>query len=344
MGSTLVIVSVLLPVFNGAETLGTAIESILAQTLRDFELIVVSDGSTDETVNVTRSFADSRIRVIELERNAGLINALNMGMTEARGEFLARMDHDDISSAERLQRQVAAMRSMNAVICGAAIQPFGAIRGKPVSYPLKDEQIRAALPVVSPFAHPAVMMRSEVCRRLGYSTSARHCEDYDLWWQISGEGTMINLPDTLLQYRFHPGQISASHRQTQLSGMAEVAVQNLRNVGRYRSPLDLQCHRRALSYDSLDTVEELVAIGEWLRWLHESFGGAGNVVADQYLRVWRGVCSRQQHLGRSVWDTYKRFKPDGKSLKTDLLVFLAAYGGMAQDDARITAVRRFFGR
>ena len=166
-------VTVLLPVFNGAETLGSAIKSILVQTLRDFELIVVNDGSTDATIDVARSFADTRIRVVDLERNGGLINALNTGLAEARGEFVARMDHDDICSAERLRCQVNAMHSTNAVICGAAIQPFGAIRGKSFTYPLEDGSIRAALPVVSPFAHPAVMMRTEVCRRLGYSTSAK---------------------------------------------------------------------------------------------------------------------------------------------------------------------------
>lgn len=338
------LVSVLLPVFNGADTLSSAINSILAQTLRDFELIIVNDGSTDDTLDVARSFADPRVRVIDLTANVGLISALKIGLAEARGKLLARMDHDDICSPERLRRQADAMRDTNAVICGSAIQPFGAIRGRPVTYPLEDEQIRAALPVVSPFAHPAVMMRTDVSRRLGYLASALHCEDYDLWWRIAGEGSMMNLSDVLLQYRFHASQISAIRRQNQLSGMAEVAIQNLRSAGRFRSVFDLQCHRHALSYDSLQSIEELATIGEWLRWLRESFGDTGDMVADQYLRVWRGVCSRQGHLGRGIWDIYKQFKPAGKNLKADCLVFLAAYCGIAQDDANIVALRRFFGR
>jgi hypothetical protein len=337
-------VSVLLPVFNGADTLGSAINSILTQTLRDFELIIVNDGSTDDTLAVARSFSDARIRVVDLKTNRGLINALNTGLAETRGEFLARMDHDDICHSERLQRQVDALRGTNAVICGSAIQPFGAIRGKPITYPLEDGQIRAALPVVSPFAHPTVMMRAEVCRRLGYLASALHCEDYNLWWRMAGEGSMMNLPDVMLQYRFHDSQISAIQRQNQLSGMAEVAIQNLRRAGRFRSAFDLQCHRRALSYDSLDTVEELAAIGEWFCWLRESFGGGGDMVADQYFRVWRGVCSRQRHLGKGVWDIYKQFKLDGGNLKADFLVFLATYGGITQDDAKVTSLRRFFRR
>jgi glycosyltransferase involved in cell wall biosynthesis len=337
-------VSVLLPVFNGADALALAIRSVLVQTLKDFELIIVNDGSTDGTLDVARSFADPRIRVIDLETNGGLVNALNIGLAEAQGQFLARMDYDDICAPERLQRQVDAMSGTDAVICGSAIQPFGAIRGKAIVYPREDAQIRATLPVVSPFAHPAVMMRTEVCCRLGYLASALHCEDYDLWWRMAGEGVMMNLPDVMLHYRFHGSQISAIHRSSQLSGMAEVAIKNLRSTGRFRSVSDLQCHRCALSYEPANTLEELAAIGEWLRWLRESFDGADEVVASHYMRVWRGVCSRQRHLGRGIWAIYKRFKPIKKNLKTDLLVLLAAYGGIGQDDSKVMKLRKFFRR
>ena len=155
---------------------------------------------------------------------------------------------------------------------------------------------------------------------------------------------MMNLPDVLLQYRFHANQISSIQRQNQLSGMAEVAAQSLRSAGRFRSMFDLQCHRRTLSYDFIETIEELAAIGEWLLWLRESFDDAGDRVVDKYLRVWRGLCSRQKHLGRGVWNIYKRFKPSGENLNADLLVLLAAYGGISQDDVRVVAIRSFFGR
>ncbi len=337
-------VSVVLPVFNGAASLGGAIGSILAQTLLDFELLVINDGSKDESANVARSFNDPRIRVIDLEANLGLIAALNIGLAEARGEFLARMDHDDIAHPERLQRQVDAMMAHDVVICGSAIQPFGTISGRPISYPLTDIEIRAVLPVVSPFAHPTVTMRTDICRTLGYVPSAKHCEDYDLWWRLSQHGKMMNLPEALLNYRFHEAQISANHGKEQFSGMAAVATKNLRNEGRFREENDLRLHLFALTYERLTSVDELVAVGEWLRWLRMSFDIEGGGVASHYLRVWRGVCSRQPHLGAKLWSVYKKFLPCEAGLGSDMLVMLAAFGGVGADDSMTRKLRRIVRR
>ncbi len=340
MGEALIQVSVVLPVFNGAKTLGAAIGSILTQTLVDFELLVINDGSKDETSSVAHSFDDPRIRVIDLPVNQGLICALNIGLAQARGEFLARMDHDDIAHPERLRRQVSALIAHNAVICGSAIQPFGAIRGRPILYPLADREIRAALPIVSPFAHPTVTMRTDVCRTLRYSPSAQHCEDYDLWWRLSKHGVMINLPDTLLNYRFHEGQISANYRNAQFAGMALVSTNNLRDAGRFREEIDLRCHVLALTYERMSSLSELEAVGDWLCWLRSSFGDAGAAVADQYLRVWRGVCSRQPHLGYKLWPVYKKFLPCEAGLGDEMFVMLAAFGRVGADSRKLQKLRR----
>lgn len=337
-------VSVLMPVYNGADVLGVAINSILAQTLNDFELLVVNDGSTDGSLQMARSFNDPRIRVIDLAANRGLINALNTGLVEARGEFLARMDHDDIAHPARLKTQVAAMTASGSVICGSAVQPFGAISGHPIVYPLTDGEIRASLPVGSTFAHPAVMMLTEVCRRHGYSLAAKHCEDYDLWWRLSREGKMENLADTLLSYRFHPGQISTMYHRLQLAGTAAVAASQLGQEGRFRHQGDLDCHRRALSYVPLASLDELEAIGDWLNWLQNSFDAANTVVANQYHRAWRRVCSHQPHLGSKLWSIYKRFSPKGANFEADLIVFIAAYVHIGADDQRIKVLRRIFHR
>ncbi len=332
-------VSVLMPVYNGASSLGAAIGSILRQTLRELELIVVNDGSGDASSQVARSFADPRVRVIDLSVNTGLINALNTGLAEARGEFLARMDHDDLAHPSRLERQVATLTTHNALICGSAIQPFGAIEGPPIAYPLSDANIRAALPVVSPFAHPAVTMRTDVCRRMGYALDAKHCEDYDLWWRLSSHGLMMNLPEPLLNYRFHAAQISNHHRNVQLTGMAAIAATHLEREKRFRDINDLVIHRKTLSYTPLNSLDELEAVGNWLQWLKNSFGDAGREVEPHYQRVWRGVCSRQPHLGASTWSIYKRFRPMGGNWKTDLMVGLSAFGRVSADDPRIKTLR-----
>ena len=337
-------VSVLIPVFNGAELLGNAIRSVLCQTVQDFELIVVNDGSTDDSLTVAKSFNDPRIRVIDLAVNGGLVNALNRGIAEARGEFLARLDHDDVAHPDRFRQQIEAMAINSAVICGSAIQPFGAIRGGVMEYPLKDEDIRAAMPIVSPFAHPAVMMRTDVCRSLGYSPNAKHCEDYDLWWRISEAGVMLNLAAPLLNYRFHESQISSNHRPEQLRGMATISTENLRRVGRFRNKADLECHWRAVAYETLTSLDELESVGDWFCWLRTSFGDAGDEASNHYLRVWRGVCARQPHLGTRVWPTYKRFRPPAPLGSSDLLVFLAAFCHFGSNDRTVRVLRKLFRR
>lgn len=334
-------VSVLLPVYNGADVLGAAINSILVQTLTDFELLVVNDGSTDATLRVIGSFQDPRIRVIDLETNQGLINALNAGIAEARGEFLARMDHDDIAHPHRLEKQVVAMTASGSVICGSAIQPFGAINGRPIGYPLTDAEIRALLPVGSPFAHPTVMMRTEVCKHLGYSSTAKHCEDYELWWRISKMGTMQNLAEPLLRYRFHLGQISSKHHELQLSGTAAIAASQLCQEGRFRQQHDLLHHTKALTHAPLSSLFELEAIGDWLNWLINSFDVAKTDIAVHYHHAWRRVCSHQSHLGHKIWNIYKRFQPNGVPLQADLIVFTAAYFGISAADPKIKTLRSF---
>jgi GT2 family glycosyltransferase len=344
MGEDLMKVSVLMPVYNGADVLDAAIKSILAQTLTDLELLIVNDGSTDTTLRVVHSFKDTRIRVIDLPTNQGLVNALNTGLAAARGEFLARMDHDDIAHPARLEKQIAAMTESGSVICGSAVQPFGSIGGHPIAYPLTDAEIRASLPVGSTFAHPAVTMRTEVCRRLGYSSATKHCEDYDLWWRLSKEGIMENLKEPMLSYRFHPDQISSKYHQLQLTGTAAVAANQLRLEGRYRHDQDLHCHSRALSYVPLASLEELEAIGNWLNWLRNSFDATGTEVTNQYHHVWRRVCSHQPHLGTGLWNSYKRFPPEGGGLKADTIVFAAAYGGIGANDKKIKLMRSIFRR
>ena len=337
-------VSVLMPVYNGADHLAGAVSSILAQTLTDFELLIVNDGSTDATLQVARSFNDPRIRIIDLETNQGLINALNTGLAEAKGEFLARMDHDDIAHPARFQQQIRALEESGAVICGSAIQPFGAVQGTPLVFPMADADIRAVLPVASPFAHPAVTMRTDVCQRLGYAASAKHCEDYDLWWRFSEEGTMANLREPLLRYRFHASQISAKYRELQIAGTAAIATGGLAKEGRYRHAHDLQCHNRALSYAPLASLDELDAVGNWLNWLRNTYQVNSPEVSSQYSRVWRRVCSYQAHLGYRLWGVYKRHRSPNTGLQADAIIFLAAYGRMGAGDKNIELLRRVFRR
>lgn len=208
-------VTVLLPVHNGEPYLAAAVQSILAQGFADFELLIIDDGSTDRSCEIIGSFADPRIRLLRNARNLRLIATLNRGLEEARGEYVARMDADDVSLPGRLEAQVSFLDQNPGVgVVGTAVQLIDAqgTPGAAVRFPVTHTLIRWALCFISPIAHPAAMMRKAVVSGLGgYSAQALHCEDYDLWWRASAVTQLANLKDVLLQLRKHDGNITVRH-------------------------------------------------------------------------------------------------------------------------------------
>lgn len=211
------LISVALPVYNGERHLPEALDSILAQTLRDFELIAIDDGSTDGSLAILREYErrDSRVRVITRE-NKGLSSTLNEGIDLARGAWVARMDADDIALPHRFKRQFEWLRKTGADIVGSWIQPFGTWDRRPVKHATTDEAIKVEMLFGSPFAHPSVMMKTDLVRRLRYDPAWDGAEDYDLWERAARAGwRMGNVPEVLLYYRQHPSQSSITRRRRQ---------------------------------------------------------------------------------------------------------------------------------
>jgi hypothetical protein len=231
-------VSVIMPVYNGGAQLGRAIDSILQQTFDDFELVIVDDGSTDDTPTVLRrmSSADQRVRII-CGRHAGLVAALNEGCANARGTYLARMDADDVAMPDRLGAQVRQMAANPRLgVLGGAVTVVDASDRVlyQMRYPTRDSAIRKTLPTDCPFAHPAVMMRRSVFERTGgYRPAFVHAEDYDLWLRIAEHCEMANLDRSVLRYQVHTSQTSVAHGQQQIVSTigAQVAAQLRRTAG-----------------------------------------------------------------------------------------------------------------
>ncbi|EDY19381.1 glycosyl transferase family 2 [Chthoniobacter flavus Ellin428] len=208
------LVTVLLPVRNGSAHLPAALESIFAQTFRDFELLVIDDGSTDSTPEILSAVQDPRLRVVTNPQNIGLVPALNRGLEMARGEFVARQDHDDVSLPERLQKQVDYLRThAGCVLVGTeATQTDG--QGRRMYRLLRPhgaEDIRWYLCFDNAFIHSSVMFRREVVRQVfgGYAPSF-HSEDYALWSRIARSRETANLPEPLLLYREHSSSVTQS--------------------------------------------------------------------------------------------------------------------------------------
>jgi glycosyltransferase involved in cell wall biosynthesis len=206
-------VSVLLPVYNGGRYLAGAIESILNQSYRDFELLIVNDGSTDGSAAVIAHYQelDGRIRV-HTQPNQGFCAALNNGLALVRGEYIARMDADDVSLPERLVRQVAFLDDHPEVgVLGGAFRLMdeGGQLGLVVRFPAEHNVLVWLLLFCCPLGHPTVMMRSRVVRGVsGYDPQMAYVEDYDLWRRLKGQTRFSNLPETLLHYRQHVGSFT----------------------------------------------------------------------------------------------------------------------------------------
>ena len=219
-------ISVVMPVYNARAYVAEAIESVLQQTCGDFELVVIDDGSTDDTRSIVLRFRDPRVVVATNVQNLGVVASLAKGLAVCRGHFIARMDADDISEPERFAKQLDYLKSHPDVdIVGGAISYFGDIkRPTSVVFPAEHEDIRAALLFYCSLAHPALMFRHTLVERnlLQYSEEYRHAEDYHLWTGLLQHARAANLPDVLLRYRLHPTQVRLRHVDPQYEAAVRI--------------------------------------------------------------------------------------------------------------------------
>ncbi len=212
-------VSVLLPVFNGATTVGRAIATIRAQTFLDWELVVIDDGSADETEQAVLAAAqgDPRVRLLT-PSHAGLVAALNLGVAQTSGEFIARMDADDECHPERLAEQVAFLARWPETGLVGSLVDFGGDRIANAGYALHVDWINSLVEpaeiaanrfVESPFAHPSVMFRRTLVAKFGGYRSGEFPEDYELWLRWLDAGVrMAKVPRVLLRWNDPPTRLS----------------------------------------------------------------------------------------------------------------------------------------
>jgi len=227
-----------MPVRNAAGTLGAALGSILRQSLADIEVVAVDDGSEDGSTVMLREAAasDRRLRVIEPGR-VGLVEALNIGLTEARSDAVARMDADDFSHPERLLLQLAHLTDnpdLTLVSCLVRKFPRSIIRPGMRHYEawlnsvVTPDEIHRDLFVESPLPHPSVMFRKGPVMELGGYREMGWPEDYDLWLRMAGEGMRFGkVPRVLLYWRESAGRISRRHGMYSLEAFREVRARNL---------------------------------------------------------------------------------------------------------------------
>lgn len=218
------VISVVLPVYNGEKHLAEAIDSILAQTFADFELIIIDDGSTDGSLRILQEYQkrDARIRLISRE-NRNLAATLNESVEIARGKWVARMDQDDIALPQRFERQLKWLEKTGADITGSWVKFFGSWDRRVCKSYQSDQAIKMDLLFKSPFVHPSVMMRTDLVKQLRYDKTCEKAEDYDLWVRAAqAGGKMGNVPEVLLLYRKHASQISTKSSSKQQNRSEEI--------------------------------------------------------------------------------------------------------------------------
>jgi glycosyltransferase involved in cell wall biosynthesis len=231
-------ISVVMAVRDGERWLSAAIASIQRQTFSQFELIIIDDGSTDETSRIIDAQFQSDPRIIAIHQDRlGLVAALNRGLAATRGQFVARLDADDIAEPERLARQFEYLeRHPEIGLVGTwahKIDEQGTVVGT-LTPPTGTKALSALLNRTNPFLHSSIMMRKNVLEKVGFfRTAFAGAEDYDLWIRMSEISGVANIPEYLLRYRIHSGSVTHTKRVRQLfsSRLAQQAAQGRRTNG-----------------------------------------------------------------------------------------------------------------
>lgn len=268
-------ISVVMPVYNTERYLRQATESILNQTFRDFEFIIIDDCSTDSSPEIIQEYAgkDRRIRVLHNSRNLNNARARNRGIKVATGKYVAQMDSDDISLPNRLKKQFKFMEEHpEVVVSGGAVElidendrPLGVKR-----FPLSDQEIRKHIFRHNPLWHPLTIFRKDILDRVeGYDPNLAVAVDYELYFRMGQFGNFANLPEVMLRYRIHPANLTRKRR-------AEVKKRGLlikkRAVGLYGYQMSLAdkllyfsqkiipCSLRAFIFDLVRCLRSFLAM------------------------------------------------------------------------------------
>lgn len=309
-------VSVVIPVYNGQRYVSQAIDSMLAQTFRDFELILVDDASTDGSLDILRSYSDSRVRVERNDRNLGLAPTHNVGLALARGRYIAVLDHDDWSYPHRLAEQVAFLNAHeDHVLVGAwaeLMDAQGQTQRRRKRYPVSAEAIQAGLLFRCSVFHPSIMARTDVIREHRYTERFAICDDFDLFVRLSRAHRLANLPRVLVRHRRHDTRTSERKAHLKKGENLDIFRAQLTELGVPFIDLDLERH---FLLGQMKTVG-FRPDGAYLDWAERWLGlvQAANQQAPRYPEpalsktlgeIWLKVCWHA--FGNVGWPAWKQY-------------------------------------
>jgi len=295
-----------MPVRDGAPFLGQAVESILSQTHRRLELIIVDDGSKDDSAGIATGYAaqDHRVRVLH-SKGKGIVPALETGLSVAAGQWIARMDCDDIAVPQRLATQIAFMQENGVDICGAFVATFGAEQRR-YRFPECHQAICSELVFRCALMHPAVVIRRDVLQDEGYRKEAVF-EDYDLWTRLALRYVLGNVQQVLLYHRRHPQQIQAVRSRELIQSMTAVRFRYIHSRYPNISLDDYMALCRLCECRPASSLLDFGRAGQWLVQLAE--------VGDPYVRSrmalrWKDHWTRSRVLGGRIDGIYFKYQKE----------------------------------
>ncbi len=241
MGNQLPRISVVMSVYNGEEYLREAVDSILNQTLTEFEFIVANDASTDGTAQILADSArrEPRIRLLSNPKKLGLARSLNRGLEQARGQYIVRMDTDDISLPVRLEKQLVFMEKHPEIgVLGTAVELIdsdGKITGQRI-YPPEPIVIRWRLVFENPICHPTTIIRRDLLQCVQYNPDLTTAQDYDLWCRLGSQIRFANLPEPLLHFRKHGANLTYQKGEQQRANSLQISQDYLTELMKISVP------------------------------------------------------------------------------------------------------------
>lgn len=303
------LVSVIMPAHNAAPFIGDAIRSVLAQTHRDLELLIVDDASTDGTGGVIAVFDDARLRRFHSKVPLNAAGARNLALAEARGEFIAFLDADDIAARDRIARQLAVLHAHpEAGIVASLITPIDAHshRCGPGFVKRRDSaEIPPTLLFENCIALSSVTARCAVLKP--FRPALTPAEDYAMWAQLAHETQFVILPQRLTAYRTHAGGVSVLQPAQMQSAVATIHAEQLARLGVVAAPA---IHARIAAWPLDSTLDQLAEAGDWLLRLRATNDERGTFPRTVFARVlagrWFSICLDSWPLGWPVWTLYHR--------------------------------------
>lgn len=266
-------ISVVMSVYNAEKYLREAIDSILQQSFREFEFIIVNDGSKDGSLSIIQSYNDPRIRLIDNEGNKGLIYSLNTAFKSATGKYIARMDADDISLPQRLAQQFAFMEANPSVgVCSCNYTQFNAEQETAYTAFTDHNEVFATMFFNCSVVHPSLMLRKASLMEcdLLFDEKYKYAEDYELWSRLLFKCRFSAVPQTLLRYRLHNQQVTQKNHEEQLQSANRIREHLLKRSGFVADTEELRVHNRLGNSQRIHGKEDLFLLHQWFKKIIEA--------------------------------------------------------------------------